>query len=106
MKHIFDVQEEHNSILLKHESNIKDMMTLGTYQAKNEMFLKEVDMRVENALISFNQNLVMVLKDKIGLEEFNRRIRDKIGVTEFSGLQLEVTNLKDQIKIMKQIVEK
>ena len=106
MNHIFEIQEEHNNILLKHESCIKEMMTLGTYLTRNETFLKEVDMRVENALISFNQNLIMVLKEKVNIEDFNRRIREKASLTELSGLQLEITSLKDQVKVMRQIVEK
>jgi hypothetical protein len=87
--------ETHNQIIYKHENMLKDMLTLQTYSMKNELFLKDIDAKVNSSLYGFNETLSKQLKTKVDLDEFNKRIREKAGVNELGALQLELSRQKE-----------
>lgn len=97
--------ENHNQIILKHENMLKEFMTYTSYQAKNDTFQKSIELRVESDMLMFNQKVLEMLRSKIDLDEFNRRIRDKATVSELGAVMLEITAIADQIKLLKSTLE-
>lgn len=57
VEHLLMMHENHNQIILKHETMLKEMLTLSMYKAKNDTFLKETENRVQNTLFVFNNTL-------------------------------------------------
>ena len=97
--------DNHNQIILKHEVMLKEVLNLTTYKAKNDTFLKDVESRVQNKLLLFNTNIINMVKEKVDMEEFNRRIRDKVSSSEVADIEVQIQNFKEDFKNINSILE-
>lgn len=90
--------DSHNQIILKHENMLHDMMTIRIYDTKNITFQREIETKVETMLFGFNEILNKHLELKINANEFYTKLRSKANMIDVSGLQLELSQQKDEIK--------
>jgi RecG-like helicase len=64
--------EEQSNIMMEQQNYLKNCLSLGVYEIKNNMFQKDIDHKVEQALNSFSANFRKEMSSKVDEDLFNR----------------------------------
>ena len=106
MNNLQNMCEGHNKILLKHDSTLKDTVTLQVFLTKLSSFEKTIEAKVDTTLYSFNENLASKFNSKLDKDEFNDKIRKKACNSELAEMQNEMDTLRTQIRTFGQVLER
>lgn len=106
MTHFQTMVEEHNKIILKHQEFLKECLTLGAYNTKNQIFQQEMEDKVQDSLNQFDLKLSQEMRLKVDEDVFSRKLNDKAGANDVGSIYLDVNRIKIDINRIQESLEK
>ena len=97
--------ESQNSIVLKHEQMLRQMVKENTFQTRLETFKSEMMHRLEDRIGDFSGEVLNMLKGKVDISSFNQKLALKATQEQITKLNEKVDEVQEKIDLLNTYIE-